>query len=78
MRDKEAGENKITSYAYDNRGRKNTLIMSGKEKKTYDDYVPMNECGIVLFHSTHERVCAAQEITISMMKDIVDMYKLEI
>ena len=49
-----------------------------KKKKTYDDYVPMNECGIVLFHSTHERVCAAQEITISMMKDIVDMYKLEI
>ena len=37
----------------------------------------MYECDKPSFYLTHERACEAQDMTISKMKEIVDIYKSE-
>ena len=38
----------------------------------------MYECGKHLFHLTYESVCAAQDVSVSKMKEIVEINKYEI
>ena len=49
-----------------------------EEKKSRDGYICMYEYDKTLLYSTYERVCAAQETTISIMKEIFYLYSSEI
>ena len=62
---------KQTFSAYGIKRNEKTSRTSEKKEKALDIYARMYECGKHFINSTYERVCAAQETTISMMKYIV-------
>ena len=74
----QADEHQETSSAYNIKGMENNLSASEKKEKDHGGYDRISECGKQLSHSTYERACAAQDMTISKMKDIVEIYKYEI
>ena len=63
--------------AYDVKVKENTLSTSEKIENTRDSYVHIYEYGKLFCTSTFKRACAAQETTISNMKEIADMYKYD-
>ena len=73
MWDKEADKHKETLRAYDNKGEEKTSGMSEKKEKLSDDYFCMYQYDKQFFHSTYEHACAAQDTTISNMREIVEI-----
>ena len=72
-----ADKDNKNSSAYDVKGKEKTLSTSEKRENTRDGYVHIYEYGKLFCTSTFERACAAQEMTISNMKEIADMYKYD-
>ena len=56
------------------RTKQKTPSTSGKKEKENDGYVSIYECGKLLFTSTFERACAAQETTISQRREIFESF----
>ena len=69
-----ANQCKKTSITYDIKGKEKTLSTSGKKENSFGGYVCMCECSKHLSRSTYEHAFASQEMTISMTKEILDIY----
>ena len=64
--------------AYDIKGEEKTPRTSKMKEKARGGYVCIYECGKKILQSTYEHAWAEQDTTISMMKEIVDIYSSEI
>ena len=71
--DKEVDKHKENLSVYDNKGEEKTSITYEKKENSRDGYVHMYECGKHLFNPMYECACAAQETTISKMKEILEI-----
>ena len=64
---------KQTLSEYDIEGKEMTLSIYERNENSRDGYVCIYQCDKVFYTLTLECTYAAQETTISKMKDIVDM-----
>ena len=76
--DKEVDKDKETLSVYAIKVEENTSSASDKKDKARDGYAQMYEYKENLLHSMYKRTCAAYEITISQMKEIVEIFYSEI